>query len=66
MAIDFRVNSASLELIVADNGSGFDASLESEGQGLRSMARRARRLHGALETESASGLGTTVRLRIPL
>ena len=64
--IDFRVNSANLELIVADNGSGFDVSLENEGQGLRSMARRARRLHGVLETESAPGLGTTVRLSIPL
>ena len=64
--IDFRVNSSNLELIVADNGSGFDVSLENEGQGLRSMARRARRLHGVLETESAPGLGTTVRLSIPL
>jgi signal transduction histidine kinase len=64
--IDFRVERARLRLVVADNGSGFDPSLESEGQGLRSMTRRARRLRGTLETESAAGAGTTVRLSIPL
>ena len=64
--IDLRVSSSRLDLIVADNGSGFDSSVENEGQGLRSMARRARRLHGVLETESGAGLGTIVRLGIPL
>jgi signal transduction histidine kinase len=53
-------------LSVGDNGAGFDPSLESEGQGLTSMKRRARRLKGTLDLRSANGLGTTVTLTIPL
>lgn len=64
--IDFRVERSRLHLMVADNGAGFDTALESEGQGLRSMTRRARRLRGTLDTASAPGAGTTVRLSIPL
>ena len=64
--IDFRVERSRLLLSVADNGAGFDTSLESEGQGLTSMKRRARRLKGTLDLRSTNGLGTTVTLTIPL
>jgi signal transduction histidine kinase/ligand-binding sensor domain-containing protein len=64
--IDFRVERSRLLLSVGDNGAGFDPSLESEGQGLTSMKRRARRLKGTLDLRSANGLGTTVTLTIPL
>ena len=64
--IDFRAEGSHLLLRVADNGSGFDTSLESEGQGLMSMKRRARRLKGTLDLRSTNGLGTTVTLTIPL
>ena len=50
---------------MADNGVGFDTSVESEGQGLTSMRRRAQRLKGTLEITSASGLGTTVAAHSP-
>jgi signal transduction histidine kinase/ligand-binding sensor domain-containing protein len=64
--IDFRVERSRLLLRVADNGTGFDMSLESEGQGLVSMRRRARRLQGTLDLTSGHGLGTTMSLTIPL
>ncbi len=64
--IDFHVEGSRLVLMVADNGAGFDMSLESEGQGLRSMRRRAQRLKGTLEFISGHGMGTTVTLTIPL
>jgi ligand-binding sensor domain-containing protein/signal transduction histidine kinase len=64
--IDFRVDRSRLLLSVADNGAGFDTSLESEGQGLMSMKRRARRLKGTLDLRSANGRGTTVTLTVPL
>ncbi|PYR62692.1 MAG: hypothetical protein DMF91_05825 [Acidobacteria bacterium] len=64
--IDFRVKGSQLVLTLADNGVGFDTSLESEGQGLMSMRRRAHRLKGTLEITSGSGLGTTVVLTIPM
>lgn len=63
--IDLRVEGSRLLLTVVDDGVGCDASLESEGQGISSMQRRARRLNGMLEITSGTGVGTTVRLSIP-
>ena len=54
-----------LTLVVTDNGSGFDALTESEGQGLTNMRKRARRLDGDLEIRTAAGLGTTITLSVP-
>ena len=64
--INFRVDRSRLLLRVADNGVGFDPTVERDGQGLLSMQRRARRLKGILDLSSASGPGTTVMLTIPL
>lgn len=57
-----------LELIVRDEGVGFDlASERSEaGIGLESMAERARLVGGRLSVTSAPGQGTTVVFRGPL
>ena len=63
--IDLRVEGSRLVLTVADNGVGFDTSVESEGQGLTSMQRRAQRLNGTLEITSGSGSGTTVASQCP-
>jgi ligand-binding sensor domain-containing protein/signal transduction histidine kinase len=62
--IDFAIHHARLSLVVADNGVGFDPSLESVGQGLVSMKRRAERMRGTLEIESRDQLGTTIRLAL--
>jgi two-component sensor histidine kinase len=63
--IDLRRGGSRLVLRMTDNGAGFDTSLESVGQGLTSMQRRAQRLKGTLEIASAPGAGTTVTLAIP-
>ena len=65
VAIELRAEGLWLSLQIADDGVGFDTSIESEGQGLMSMRRRAQSLGGGLEIESHAGQGTTVRLRIP-
>src|SRR5262245_39353002 len=56
----------SLELIIRDNGRGFDPSRASDGNGLASMKQRAARLGGALEILSNSDSGTSVQLRVPI
>jgi ligand-binding sensor domain-containing protein/two-component sensor histidine kinase len=64
--IDFQAERSKLFLEIADDGVGFDRSAESEGQGLRSMQRRAAVLAGALEISSRPGKGTIVKVIIPL
>jgi ligand-binding sensor domain-containing protein/two-component sensor histidine kinase len=55
VAINFSVENAKLLLQIKDNGVGFAADSESDGQGLRSMARRAKALGGVLTIESNNG-----------
>jgi two-component sensor histidine kinase len=63
--IDFRLEGSSLNLLIEDNGLGFDTSLANEGHGLVSMQRRAKDLAATFEVVSAIGNGTIVRIRIP-
>ena len=63
--IDFRVEHSILSLRIKDNGSGFDSENQtSDGQGLRSMTRRARALGGKLDIQSNDG--TTIKFELPL
>ena len=51
---------------VADDGVGFEAGTAQVGRGLENMRERADALGADLEVTSATGEGTTVRLRVPL
>jgi ligand-binding sensor domain-containing protein/signal transduction histidine kinase len=64
--IEMALDGDALLLQVSDNGKGFDSTLETEGNGLSSIRRRARNLGGMLEVLSTPGTGTTIRLRAPL
>ena len=66
VSIDFRSDHHALHLRIMDNGRGFEIGSDSEGQGLRSMARRAAALGGKFEITSPRGKGTTVQLDLPL
>ena len=64
--IDLQIRPSQLVLEISDNGTGFDQSLESEGNGLRSMKRRAEALGGTLEITSSRGVRTVIRVSIPV
>jgi ligand-binding sensor domain-containing protein/two-component sensor histidine kinase len=64
--IELRVDGSELVLVVTDNGAGFDASAESDGQGLVSMRRRAQRIKGTIDITSGHGAGTRVTLSVPV
>jgi signal transduction histidine kinase len=66
VAIDLGITGTQLTLAISDDGKGFDPSVESEGQGLRSMRGRAARLQADLEVTSRAGRGTSVTLRLRL
>lgn len=70
--ITLAKETASLRLVVEDNGRGFEpgpvASERSDqrGFGLRQMAERARIMGGKAEIVSRSGLGTRLTVEVPL
>jgi signal transduction histidine kinase len=47
-----------------DNGAGFDPDIQRDGQGVRSMRARAKKLHGEMAIDSNSG-GTRLEFRGP-
>jgi len=64
--VALKVEGGRLILAVKDDGRGFDPGQEVDGHGLASMARRAERLGGAFQVDSATDQGTTVTLEVPL
>jgi signal transduction histidine kinase len=54
------------ELVVDDDGVGFDPQAAPEGMGLRNLSQRVEALGGKLTIESTSGQGTTILVTIPL
>jgi signal transduction histidine kinase len=59
-----RNGSAVLE--VDDDGKAFDPHNVRRGDGLANMERRAASLGGTTSIDSTPGLGTTIRIELPL
>lgn len=55
-----------LELVMRDDGVGFDPQRTAEGLGLVSMRERVTAHGGTFEVRSAQGQGTTIRAAFPL
>ena len=66
VSVRLAVADGQAELEVADDGVGFEPSLEGAGGlGLRGMRERVERLGGTLHIESSAGVGTRVRVEVP-
>lgn len=55
-----------VELIVKDDGRGFDPEARTDGFGLMGMRERVALVRGTLEISSAEGAGTTLRAVLPV
>jgi GAF domain-containing protein/anti-sigma regulatory factor (Ser/Thr protein kinase) len=55
-----------IQLIIKDDGQGFDARREHSGMGLQSMKERAESLDGTFTVESEPGEGTRVSVTLPV
>jgi two-component system, NarL family, sensor histidine kinase DevS len=55
-----------IEILLRDDGQGFDPAADAAGFGLIGMRERVALVNGTLEVKSAAGSGTTLRARIPL
>lgn len=67
--VELRCGGDAVEIVVADDGTGFDPCLldagPREGFGLFSMRERLAHLGGALDIESSQSGGTRIRIRVP-
>ncbi len=64
--IEFRGDREVLFLQIKDNGKGFATDSEVDGQGLRSMTRRAKALGGNLKIDSQTGAGATIEFELTM
>jgi PAS domain S-box-containing protein len=66
--VSLRGANDQLQLVVCDQGKGFDveAALASSGLGLVSMQERLKLVNGSVAIESKPGAGTTIRASVPL
>lgn len=63
--ISLEVFRNTLQLIVRDNGHGFNVSIADSGNGLNNMQKRADAMQGKLQVNSSEEKGTSVILKIP-
>ncbi len=55
-----------IELVIADDGRGFDLATVNRGVGLNSLRERARTIGGTCQIDTAPDCGTRVTLRVPV
>ena len=61
-----RLDAGEVQLRVSDDGRGFDVHAATRGLGLLGAGERAAALGGSLRVSGGPGVGTTLRLRLPL
>jgi len=68
VAVELTAAGTTIDLIVSDDGKGFDVKvgLASGSLGLVSMRERVRLVHGEMTVESKQGQGTRIHVRVPL
>ena len=68
VSITARRGPKGVELVITDNGRGFDASTirQAVGHGLANMRARAEELRGTFKIQTMPGKGTTVSLTFPI
>lgn len=66
LIVEFGKQGDNLTLSIRDNGSGFQIGRVTHGNGLQNMHERAAECDGRLIIESGPGLGTLVRMEIPI
>lgn len=55
-----------LELTIKDNGKGFETGIESKGNGLKNLKKRASEINAVIDISSEPGRGTITRLQLPV
>ncbi|MBS1948625.1 MAG: tetratricopeptide repeat protein [Bacteroidetes bacterium] len=64
--VSFKKSSHLLELVISDNGIGFDPKILVDGNGLKNIKARADAMNATLQMESVPKQGTTLMVKIPI
>jgi ligand-binding sensor domain-containing protein/signal transduction histidine kinase len=64
--ISLVYNIDSLQIVVADDGIGFDMNQKAKGMGFRSMRERIGGIRGTIQVQSAPEQGTRVTAQLPI
>jgi signal transduction histidine kinase len=66
LSIQLTRNAGGVNLLVEDNGRGFDPQAVKEGMGMGNLRARAAEFQGVVNVDSKAGRGTIVSIDIPL
>ena len=55
-----------LDIVIADNGKGFEGAKDQDGHGLKNLSARLTKVGGNCRVESHTGGGTVVKIHLPL
>ncbi|HKI78915.1 MAG TPA: two-component regulator propeller domain-containing protein [Ignavibacteriaceae bacterium] len=61
--LESKIVGDEVEIVLEDDGNGFDGSISSNGHGLKNMAKRAEKINGSLKITSSPGNGTKLLFR---
>ena len=64
-AINLTYDNKQIQLLIQDNGTGFDTSQETAGNGIKNMKRRAEEMKWDITVDSQAGRGTRIGLVLP-
>ena len=64
VVVQIRKEGQQLNIVVEDNGIGFETDKATNGLGLRQLADRVRELHGEMLIDSSKGMGTVVYIEL--
>ena len=64
MKLSAKRSNNQLELIISDNGKGFDLNAPSSRNGLKNMQKRAGEINGTIQVTTQPGKGTVTRLTV--
>lgn len=64
--VSINLIDGSIELVIKDNGKGFDVNEKRKGIGLKNMESRAGKLNGSFEVISFKNEGTTIYVNCPV
>lgn len=63
--VDLKFIAEHLEVLITDNGVGFDTTKESNGSGMHNLKSRMKTIGGTIEIDSTLGKGTQIKLLLP-